>query len=121
MNNSWNRGSAREVTQPEHLFLGDVRDIEKLAAVRERDPRITYSGVMFAFFSVVRFFCKCRHSGGRLPSGFVLLHLTASRVSRTLSETTIQARLINCYSTLVVSRKIGPPKRGQGQKDVVRG
>jgi hypothetical protein len=33
---------------------------------------------MFALFGIVCFFCQCRHSSGRFPSGFALLHLVVS-------------------------------------------
>src|SRR5262249_61641720 len=52
------------------LVFGHIGDGEKLASVRERDPGVAQPCVMFAFFDC--FFCKCRHSSGRSPSGLAL-------------------------------------------------
>jgi hypothetical protein len=46
------------IAQMPSLFVGHIRDGEKLASVRERDPGVAQPYVMFAFFDVVCFFCK---------------------------------------------------------------
>jgi len=66
-------GSARR-----KLFIGHIREVERFAAVRERDPGIAQACKVLALVIIVRFLGQSRHSSGRFPSGVALLHVVGS-------------------------------------------
>ena len=52
------------------LFLRHIRKFDKLASVRQRDPRVSHAFIMFALLRVICFLCKRRALNGRFPGGF---------------------------------------------------
>src|SRR5215813_1791867 len=59
------------------LFIGHIREVERFAAVRERDPGIAQACKVLALVIIVRFLGQSRHSSGRFPSGVALLLIFA--------------------------------------------
>jgi hypothetical protein len=60
-----------------------LREVERFAAVRERDPGVTHAQKVFALIGVVCFFCERRQTSGRFPSGVALRsHLVCSMSAR---------------------------------------
>src|SRR5262245_5685008 len=53
-------------------FVRHIRDRHELAAVRERDPGVTHSDVVFALFVVICFFGQSRQASGGSSSHFGL-------------------------------------------------
>jgi hypothetical protein len=54
------------------LFVRHIRDRHELVAVRERDPGVTHSDVVFALFVVICFFGQSRQASGGSSSHFGL-------------------------------------------------
>src|SRR5262249_33522910 len=63
---------------PRQLFIGHIREVERFAAVRERDPGIAQACKVLPLVIIVRFFGQSRHSSGRFPSCVALLHVVGS-------------------------------------------
>jgi hypothetical protein len=59
-----------------------IREVEKFAAVRERNPGVAQACEVLALVIIVCVFGQSRHSSGRLPSGFALLHVIGSILLR---------------------------------------
>src|SRR5262249_28063949 len=49
------------------LFLRHIGKFNKLASVRERDPGVSHTHIIFALLRVVCFLCKHRALSGRFP------------------------------------------------------
>jgi len=60
------------------LLLRHVREVDRFATVRERDPGIAQAYEVLALIIIVGVFGQSRHSSSRLPSGFALLHVIGS-------------------------------------------
>src|SRR5262245_8443484 len=54
------------------LFMRHIRDRHELAVVRERDPGVTHSDVVFALFVVICFFGQSRQASRGSSSHFGL-------------------------------------------------
>src|SRR5262245_9918036 len=63
------------------LFLRHIGKFNKLASVRERDPGVSRTHIIFALLRVVCFLCKYRALSGRFPCRFAFAsHLFDSTV-----------------------------------------
>src|SRR5262245_48581740 len=87
-------GSARR-----KLFIGHIREVERFAAVRERDPGIAQACKVLALVIIVRFFGQRRHPSGRLPSGVALLHVALLHVAL------LHVALLHVVGSVLASRK----------------